>query len=311
MIEKEGIFYVTCLICNLIMKRITNSHLKHHKLTPKEYEEKFPSAQISSIISKNRYKLYRIGKKLSEETKHKISLKHKGKIIPKEMRLRISQKQKGKKKSPEGLKKLIEYYKTHDSPMKGKKHSFETKKLLSELGKGRSPPNKGKPVLEEIKKKISDKLKGRSLTPETREKMKIARRNISLETRLKISKALTGKPKKRRNLEKTVAKPNKFEKECIDLFNTNNLPLKFVGDYVEGFFIEGKIPDFVATNNKKLLVEVFCDYYKIKQYGSVDNYKYKRDSLFSKYGWKTLFFSDKDIKFKTNECINKIKKELV
>ena len=169
---------------------------------------------------------------------------------------------------------------------------------------------KGKATLKlEYDGKISDKLKGRPLSFETKQKMKAARQNISLETRLKISRALKGKPKKRRK-SPVISRPNKLETECINLFKENGLPLKFVGDYSEGFFIEGKIPDFVSTNNKKVLVEVFCDYYKVKQYGSVENYKTMRDNLFSKHGWKTLFFSDKDIKLKTEDCINKIKKEM-
>jgi very-short-patch-repair endonuclease len=310
MIEKEGIDFVICLICQKLMKRVTNSHLKRHSLDFIKYKVKFPLAQLSSLKSREKYSLSMTGKKLSEETKKKISLKHKGKTIPKEMRLRISKKQKGRKLSRETIEKRKLFYKIHGHPSKGRKHSEKTKMLLSEAGKGRSPPNKGKPVPEEVKKKISEKLKGRHLSFETRQKMKVAKHNISLETRLKISQALKGKPKIRRNLEKKLAKPNKFEARCMSLFEANNMPLKFVGDYRAGFFIEGKIPDFVATNNKKLLIEVFCDYYKIKQYGSVENYKNKREFLFSKYGWKTLFFSDKDIKLKTKECLDIIKKEL-
>ncbi len=317
--QKEGFDYVKCLLCNLILKRITNSHLRKHSLTPEDYKLKFPLAEISSLKSKKKYSLWRMGRKLSEETKQKISLKHKGKTISQEMRLRISEKQKGKPKSPEGLRKLIEYYKTHSSPMKGKKHSEETKRKLSIIGKGRSPPNKGKPVPEQVKEKISKKLKGKPLSLETRQKMRIARQNISLETRLKISRALKGKPKPKRTIEHTCKilessskHPNKFETECINLFNENNLPLKFVGDFKDPqLYIAGKVPDFVSINGRRLLVEVYTDYYKVKAYGSIENYKTQRADLFSKYGWKTLFFSDKDIKLKPQECVDKIKKELI
>ncbi|MBI2671354.1 hypothetical protein HYX16_00300 [Candidatus Woesearchaeota archaeon] len=308
--EKDGDDFVTCLICQKLMKRVTNSHLKRHSLDFTIYKAKFPLAQLSSLKSRKKYSLSMTGRKLSTELRQKLSKIHKGKIIPSEVRLKISQTQKGRKLSKETIEKRKLFYKTYGHPSKGRILSEETKKKISEAGKGRSPPNKGKPVPEEVKKKIREKLKGRPLSFETRQKMKAARQNISLETRLKISRALKGKQKIRRNLEKKVAKPNKFEARCISLFEENNIPLKFVGDYRAGFFIEGKIPDFVATNNKKLLIEVFCDYYKIKQYGSVENYKNKRESLFSKYGWKTLFFSDNDIKLKTKECLDIIKKEL-
>ena len=116
---------------------------------------------------------------------------------------------------------------------------------------------------------------------------------------------------RRKLLESINKSPNNFEKECIELFKNNNLALKFVGDFNDkNFFIAGKVPDFVATNGKKVIVEVFSDYFKIKQYGSTENYKKGRSELFSKYGWKTLFFNFEEIKTDPQGCIEIIKEEL-
>ena len=106
--------------------------------------------------------------------------------------------------------------------------------------------------------------------------------------------------------------PNKLEKRAIQLFTNNELPLKFVGDFNNPkYFIEKKVPDFVATNSKKILVEVYADYYKVRDYGSVENYKKERSEIFSRHGWKTLFFNEKELKETPNACVNLLKMELL
>ena len=94
------------------------------------------------------------GKRLSEETKKKMSESHKGKILSEEHKKNLSKNHKG---------------------MKGKHHSEETKKKLSESLKGRKISEeqrekflknykkgmKGNHHSEETKKKIGEKNKGK------------------------------------------------------------------------------------------------------------------------------------------------------
>lgn len=309
--------FIKCMICNKCMKVITNSHLKRHNINFQEYKKKFPHSKTMSIKSKKTHRLSMIGRKLTGETKRKISLSHKGKKLTEETKKKLSIYFKGRKLTEEHKQKIKDYYKTHDNPFKGKKHSIETKRKMSLSRKGKIPWNKGKTWSEKIKKRISAKLKGTKLSLETRKKMSIAQKGKILKesTKQKMSKAKKGismTPEHRRKLLESINKsPNKFEKKCIELFKKNKLPLKFVGGFNDkNFFIAGKVPDFISTNNKKVIVEVFYEYFKIRQYGSVENYKKDRINTFSKYGWKTLFFTCNDIRLNFDECLRKLKKEL-
>ena len=135
------------------------------------------------------------------------------------------------------------------------------------------------------------------------------------ETKEKISEAKKGMvmaPEHRRKiLESTNRFPNKFEIYCINLFEKNSLPLKFVWGFNDkNFFIAGKVPDFVSTNNKKVIIEVFYEYFKIKEHGAIENYKNNRINTFSKCGWKTLFFTCNEIRTNPQNCVGLIKEEL-
>ena len=90
-------------------------------------------------------RLHQKGKKLSEETKHKMSESKKGKKLSEETRNKIAESEKGKKLSE------------------------ETKKRISESLKGHQ-------VYEEYKKKLSEANKGKKLSEETRNKMSKAKK---------------------------------------------------------------------------------------------------------------------------------------
>ena len=83
---------------------------------------------------------------------------------------------------------------------------------------------------------------------------------------------------------------NKF-KSIIEKYN---LPYKFVGN--GKLFIERKNPDFVNTDGEKIVIEIYARRHKEKMLNmTVSKWKSQRKSLFTKYGWKTLFFDETQI----------------
>jgi len=110
------------------------------------------------------------GRKLSEETKRKIS-----------------EARKGRKHSEASKRKMSEVKKGKNHPLFGKQHSDETKKKMSEI-------KLDKKHTEESKKKMSGSHKGKELSEETKRKIGIANkgRKHSDETKRKISESTLG-----------------------------------------------------------------------------------------------------------------------
>ena len=73
----------------------------------------------------------------------------------------------------------------------------------------------------------------------------------------------------------------------INIIKKYNLPYKYVGN--GDLIINGKNPDFVNINGEKKLIEVGCNFYKERMYGSLEKYKIERKKHFAKYGWDTIF----------------------
>ena len=114
------------------------------------------------------------GKKLSEETKNKMSDSHKGKQFSEETKQKISDSLKGenhplygKHHSSETKQKMSEAHKNM---------SEETRKKMSVSHKGKTSPNKGRQFSEEHKKKISEARKGIKFSEETKKKLSEARK---------------------------------------------------------------------------------------------------------------------------------------
>ena len=95
-----------------------------------------PANELIFLPSSEHMSLHKIGKKLSEEVRNKISEAIKGKKLSEETKKKLSEAHKGKKRSEETKKKISE-------TMKGKRLSEETKKKLSEAHKGTRWYNNG------------------------------------------------------------------------------------------------------------------------------------------------------------------------
>jgi len=158
----------------------------------------------------------------------------------------------------------------------GIKHSEETKKKLSLIMKGRECPwSKGIPRPDEVRAKVSSSLKHRYEDKEFKEKaIKAIMRNRAYL-------------------------PAPDEKRIIALCEKYKLPFKYVGD--GKIVIEGKIPDFIHTKNKKLLIEIYK--------GPVRSYEQKRIDIFSPLGFKILFLYKKYLQDENWEgiCLRKIR----
>jgi group I intron endonuclease len=125
------------------------------------------------------------GKKLSEETKRKISEKNKGdknhmfgKHLSEEAKnkMRISKSGNnhpmfGKHFSEEHRRKISCSLSGINHPMYGKKHSTQTKEKLAIAAKGNSHAKGHKHSLD-VKRKIKEKLTGRICSLETKEKIR-------------------------------------------------------------------------------------------------------------------------------------------
>ncbi len=85
-------------------------------------------------------------------------------------------------------------------------------------------------------------------------------------------------------------KPNKLEKRLIELIDGNNLPFKYVGNWE--FILGGKCPDFLSTDGKKLLIELFGNYWHtIKARETVE----ERVARFREHGFETLVLWEKEM----------------
>jgi hypothetical protein len=184
----------------------------------------------------------------------------------------------------------------------GLKRSEETKRKMSlaSIGKPKSASHRLK-CLENLKlrkegfrKRAGKKIKKLWSSPEFRNKMLVIRKNqMTPEVINKISK----------QLEKREI--TSLEQKIIDICKEYKLPFKFVGK--GSLYIRGRSPDFVDTVGKKLLIEVFYEYFKIKQYGSVKKYCSLRRALFRLDGYRTLFLANNSLrKLSKSQVANKI-----
>ena len=92
----------------------------------------------------------KVGKKLTEEHKRKISESEKGKIVSKETREKLRIANTGKKHTEETKRKLSKI-------VTGRKVSEETKKKKSMMNSGKGNPFYGRKHTEDAKRKVSEK----------------------------------------------------------------------------------------------------------------------------------------------------------
>lgn len=99
----------------------------------------------------------------------------------------------------------------------------------------------------------------------------------------------------RKVLKSLLKRPSSFERRFIDYFNKNKLNFEYVGNGI--FFINGLNPDFI-NKERKIVIEVFYSWFKIRNYGSVENYINIWSKKYNEVGWIPIFISEDIIKNK-------------
>ncbi len=170
---------------------------------------------------------------------------------------------------------------------------------------------KGKKLSKEHKRRIAKSMEGgNSGSFQKGHKINLGRKH-SEKIIKKISKTQTKRwknPKIRKKRIKAIfrainLKPNKSEQKLNQLLQAN-FPneFKFVGD--GSVIIEGFNPDFINCNGKKLIIELFGNFWhNLPSYIKRDN---KKLNIYSGYGYKTLIIWQKELR-KPKIVIEKIR----
>lgn len=214
-----------------------------------------------------------------------------------------------RERPPELCKKLsqikIDYYRTHDAPFKGKRHSSESKKLLSEAATRQFSNPK-------FRKLASDTMRAYFSNPENKQ-LFIQHRRQYWANHPEVKLIIGQQSRERFNdpvfLEKyhnaITKKPNELEQRINDIIINIGLPFEYNGDFSLGVVLNGMIPDFVNTNGKKQVIEVFGDYW----HGNADNnsnWETAEDDKIRNYaaiGFDCLILWEHDIKSMTNKTL--------
>jgi hypothetical protein len=83
-------------------------------------------------------------------------------------------------------------------------------------------------------------------------------------------------------------RPTSIERRLITVIKDYKLPYRYVGD--GEIWIARKCPDFINTNSGKKLIEAQGDYWHTKEESK------EREEHFAKYGFKTLFIWESEMK---------------
>lgn len=218
------------------------------------------------------------GTKRTDITKNKISMSRQGKFGGEKAGFYGKHHTDGNKQIQSMLRQ--EQYSNGNNPFQGKTHTAETIKKISDkaLVRNASPEYREmisqttkNAMTEEICNHLSEIGKERCSTPEWR-KMK----SEEGTNRWKNDKEFAERMRNSRN-----ARPNKSETFLGNLLDeTYPNEWKFVGDF--SFILNGKNPDFVNCNGKKLIIELFGEpWHK----GETQE---DRSKFFTPFGYRTL-----------------------
>lgn len=226
------------------------------------------------------------------------------------------QKQRNREISLKRFSKKNEIGKCIEHPNYGKKFTKEQtiKRLISRGDwKGKNNPlyhktweqTYGKEIADRMRKENSNRMiKFMSLDKNRKFIGEVIRKNWKDP---EFRKKVMSEEVLKKNIWIRNKKPSSFEKKISYLCKKYNLPFIYTGD--GRLIINFKNPDFIDEKDK-IIIEVFSNYYKIRDYGSVENYIKKRSETFAQKSYRTIFIQEEEIKNKDWEiiCLNKINK---
>ena len=233
------------------------------------------------------------GRKHSEESRQKMSESHIG------IQAGENHPMYGNHHSEEAIQKMIVAHigisLSEDHKKKIGKASKKTWATIDEDKKNEwrrkiGDGNKGKVVSKEARKKMSKAHKGKRHSPATEFKKGMKHSSEHLEYMSKTMSELWKNPKHIKKMAKALhVTPNKPEAFMLNLLN-EIYPgeWKFTGDF--SFMINGKSPDFVNCNGKKLIIEFWGDYWH-KGEDPKD-----RANIFKPFGYETLVIWEHELK---------------
>jgi len=213
---------------------------------------------------------------------------------------RISESMMGHKHSKETIEKI------RQSNL-GKKRSEETKRNISLSNLGHIKPINAYsfPKGIQMRKGLTSPMKGKKHKKESIEKL---RKSCKLMWK-KEGSIFQNREWLENRAKKVIAglmkRPTSFEQKISNLCFKYNLPFVYKGD--GNFLINFKNPDFVNEKDK-VVIEVFYSYFKIRDYGSVENYKEFCKEKYNSAGWRVIFIDENDLNCEDweNVCLNKI-----
>jgi hypothetical protein len=293
----------------------TKEHKNKIKRSLKEY---YSIPKNKEILVKN---LNIASKSRTPETFKKAGGKHKESI-----RKGLAKTRKGQKNSLEQNKKIgdankISLKKFWDNNLKAKlKKSSQLKKFWENP---EQRLNKSKEIMKFWKDNPNEKIRYSKyfkelwvINPELRLKInKLIKRAWESEiVRKKASDSSKQKWQNPEYREKTIKnslrglmkRPTSFEKKIAELCIGNSLPFIYTGN--GQFLINFKNPDFVNEKDK-IVIEVFYSWFKIRDYGSVENYKEFCRKKYNSAGWRVIFIDENEVDCDNWKeiCLNKIK----
>ena len=219
------------------------------------------------------------GKNHTNETKGKIRQKALGRKLSDETKEKISEKIKlsVKRRKRENFQEFRKPYDSMSKKFKGRHNHW----LIGEKNPAKKP---------EIRKKISENLKLYYSKERILHPQKLIQRNLkNAETNKRNWQNPAFKEKMVKKILKGLWKrPTSLEKQFTELLQKNNLPFEYVGD---GRLILGGVnPDFIDTNDSKLIIEVADEFFHKNNYAEI------RSKIFSNFGYKTLILWGEDFR---------------
>lgn len=131
--------------------------------------------------------------------------------------------------------------------------------------------------------------------------------NKNMKGKYKIweDKPTKNKERIRKIIQGLMKRPTSFERKISELCIENSLPFIYTGN--GRFLINFKNPDFVNEQDK-VVIEVFYSWFKIRDYGSVENYKEFCRKKYNSAGWRVIFIDEREIDIDNWKelCLNKI-----